>query len=49
MRFEARIKIKTSAEKIFSLYADVTNWSVWDPDVKSASIDGAFETGSTGK
>ena len=33
---------------MFSLYADVSDWSSWDPDVKFSSIDGQFSSGATG-
>ena len=48
MQFEEHIVISAPAEKIFSLYADVKNWSSWDPDVKESSINGAFTAGATG-
>ena len=49
MEFESRIIINASAEEIFNLYEDVANWSSWDPDVKSSSVSGKFETGVVGK
>jgi hypothetical protein len=48
MKFEERILINAPVEKLFSLYADVSGWSSWDPDVKSSSIDGPFSSGATG-
>jgi len=35
MIFIEEIHIEASAETIFSIYKDVNNWSVWDPEIKS--------------
>lgn len=48
MQIESTILIHAPAASVFALYADVANWTDWDPDVKSASINGAFASGSTG-
>ena len=48
MQFEKRILINAPLNRLFSLYADVSGWSSWDPDVKSSSIDGHFSSGATG-
>jgi len=48
MQIESSILIAAPAASVFALYADVANWTDWDPDVKSASINGPFATGSTG-
>ena len=48
MIFIEKIHIEASAETIFSLYKDVNNWSVWDPEIKKSSIDGEFKSGTTG-
>jgi hypothetical protein len=42
MQFEEKILINASAEKLFSLYASVSGWPSWDPDVKSSAIDEPF-------
>jgi len=42
MQFEEQIDINAPAEKVFHLYADVGNWSSWDPDIRDSSIDGDF-------
>lgn len=49
MKVEHRILVTTSAEKIFRIYEDVENWNTWDPDTKSAHIDGPFATGTMGR
>ena len=48
MQFEQRILINAPVDKVFSLYADVSGWSSWDPDVKASYIDGQFSTGASG-
>jgi hypothetical protein len=48
MKFEEQILISAPVEKIFSLYANVSGWSSWDPDVKTSSIEGAFVSGANG-
>jgi Polyketide cyclase / dehydrase and lipid transport len=48
MKIEATTSIKAPAQAIFALYADVPAWPVWDLDVKSASIEGAFVSGARG-
>jgi hypothetical protein len=48
MQFEQQVVIAASAEKVFSLYGDVKNWSAWDPDVKASSIEGEFISGAIG-
>ncbi|NNM68881.1 MAG: polyketide cyclase [Gallionella sp.] len=48
MQFEEQIVIAVPAEKVFSLYIDVTNWSSWDTDVKVSSIEGQFISGAIG-
>jgi len=48
MKFEETLHIESSAEKIFSLYKDVNNWSTWDPKTKECFIDGEFKVGTMG-
>ncbi|MCU0927328.1 MAG: SRPBCC family protein [Hydrogenophaga sp.] len=45
---EHRTTIATPPATIFRLYADVANWHRWDPDTKSATLDGTFAVGSRG-
>lgn len=49
MHVEHHITINASAHSIYRLYENVTSWHTWDPDTKSASLDGPFEVGSKGK
>lgn len=48
MQFEEKIIINAGADKLFALYANVSGWSSWDPEVKSSSINGKFSSGATG-
>jgi hypothetical protein len=48
VKFEASTLIQAPAPHIFSIYANVSDWSRWDPDLKSSSIDGAFASGASG-
>ncbi len=49
MQVEHRIRTTASPEAVFSLYQDVQNWHLWDPDTKSATLDGSFQVGSKGR
>ena len=49
MKFEDSIRINSTPENVFTIYKDVANWPVWDPETVSASIDGDFAVGTTGK
>lgn len=49
MQVEHRIAVAAPPERIFSIYADVPGWRTWDPDTKSATLDGPFAVGSGGK
>jgi hypothetical protein len=48
MRFEATTQINASSATVFSLYANVSGWPTWDPDVKAASVTGDFVSGAKG-
>ncbi|WP_310610973.1 SRPBCC family protein [Limnohabitans sp.] len=48
MQFEETILVNAPVDKLYSLYANVSGWSSWDPDVKSSSINGQFSSGVTG-
>ncbi|SGZ03942.1 SRPBCC family protein [Moritella viscosa] len=48
MTFEESIEIGSTPEKVFSLYKDVSNWKVWDKEVKCSTLKGAFLEGSVG-
>lgn len=46
--YENVVSGNTRIENVWSLYADVTKWNLWDKSVKSVSISGEFEVGSSG-
>ncbi len=48
MQFEASTQINAPSATVFSLYANVSGWPTWDPDVKTASLAGAFVSGAKG-
>lgn len=49
MKFEDSIRIIATPTQVYSIYKDVANWPTWDPETVSASIDGDFVVGTTGK
>lgn len=49
MRFQETIMINAMPNVIFQKYSDVSNWSLWDREVKESSIDGNFESGNYGQ
>lgn len=49
MKVEHRTVVNAPAEVLFAIYQDVANWSTWDPDTKSAFIDGPFAVGNRGR
>mgnify|MGYP000122510238 CR=1 FL=1 len=38
--------IGINLEQVWQVWSDVTNWHIWQKDIKSATIDGLFITGS---
>lgn len=48
MQFESSTTINAPAAHIFAIYANVADWTRWDPDVKASSFDGPFASGATG-
>lgn len=49
MQFEASTTINAPAATVFALYANVGGWPSWDPDLKAASLNGAFASGAVGE
>jgi hypothetical protein len=49
MQFEANTTINAPSATVFALYANVAGWPVWDPDLKAASLKGAFVSGAVGE
>ena len=48
MEFKASITIQAPTSLIFKQYQNVAHWSVWDKDIKYATLDGDFTVGSKG-
>jgi hypothetical protein len=48
MQVEHSTLVHAPADSIFRLYEDVAHWHTWDPDTKSAHIDGPFAVGTRG-
>lgn len=49
MQVEHSIVVRAPAERIFRIYQDVSAWHTWDPDTRSASLEGPFAVGSRGR
>lgn len=49
MKVEHRVVVSAPPAEIFRVYQDVERWHTWDPDTKSASLDGPFAVGSRGR
>lgn len=47
-KHEHSIETDASVEAIYSLYADVPNWTRWDKGLTGVTLDGPFAVGSTG-
>lgn len=48
MKHEASIHINAPAETVFAIYRNVADWSQWDSEIQIATLNGAFQDGSTG-
>lgn len=49
MEIAESIYIDAPPASVFTVYADVERWPAWDPDTRSASIEGPFVTGAVGR
>jgi hypothetical protein len=49
MQIEHKIIARAAPEVIFRIYEDVAQWHTWDPDTRSAFLDGPLQIGSLGK
>lgn len=45
---EHRTTIATPPDVIYGVYANVAHWHRWDPDTRSATLDGPLAVGSRG-
>ena len=48
MIIEESIEISSTPQHIFSIYKNVSNWYVWDKEIKESSLKGPFIKGSFG-
>ena len=44
---EGEIRIAAPPETVWEVIADLPGWPAWNPDVRSMSLDGPLEPGST--
>lgn len=49
MQIRRNVTVAATPATIFRIYRDVSNWHTWDPDTKSASLDGPFIAGACGR
>lgn len=48
MVIEERVNIDVPPATVFAIYTEVEGWHRWDPDTKSARLDGPFAVGTRG-
>jgi hypothetical protein len=48
MIIEEKVHINVPPNTVHTIYTEVENWHRWDPDTKSARLDGPFAVGTTG-
>ena len=48
MFIEAKVSIAVPPATVYAIYTEVEHWNRWDPDTRSASLDGPFAVGSEG-
>jgi Polyketide cyclase / dehydrase and lipid transport len=48
MHVEHRTTAQASPETVFAIYEDVARWHTWDPDTRSATLDGPLRVGAQG-
>ena len=49
MQFEQSVYINKDPKDIYRTFMNVSNWAIWDPETESASLNGEFAIGATGK
>ncbi|MBA3956837.1 MAG: SRPBCC family protein [Parachlamydiaceae bacterium] len=42
------VETRASPEAIWEIWQDVTNWKTWDHGIEFSTIEGPFQTGTTG-
>lgn len=48
MKFSFETETQLLPEQIWPLYATTDNWFLWEDDLEAISLNGNFETGTTG-
>jgi uncharacterized protein YndB with AHSA1/START domain len=48
-RIEHSIDINASPAQVFKVWSRVSDWPLWDPDTRSASLQGPLMPGATGR
>ncbi len=49
MEFSFKVRVNAAKEKIWQYYEDIQKWYTWEADLEDITLDGGFQTGSTGK
>lgn len=49
IQVEHRVRIQAPASRVYQIYQQVDQWHTWDPDTKSASLDGPLAVGAKGR
>lgn len=49
MRLTFELSTDLSPQKIWPMYAEITNWYKWESDLESISLEGDFATGTFGQ
>lgn len=48
MVIEEKVSIDVPPATVFAIYTEVDGWNRWDPDTRSARLDGPFAVGTRG-
>ncbi|MDH6364673.1 hypothetical protein M2139_001660 [Enterococcus sp. PF1-24] len=49
MKFSFELETDKTVEEIWAFYEDVNKWFAWEDDLEDISLNGAFQTGTTGE
>lgn len=49
LRFAHTLTVDAPPEAVWRLWTDVSTWHAWDPEVESATLDGPYAVGATGR
>lgn len=48
MELSFSLTIHASSEEVWAYYADLSKWAEWEKELEDITLEGAFETGTTG-